>query len=758
MSRGVVTRLLLVIALLAGCAAIAMNVSPRLGLDLRGGTQIVLETSDSDVAEANAENTDKAVEVLRGRVDSLGVAEPTLVRQGENRILVELPDLQDPEEAIEVLGRTAQLTGHRVLASVAPEALPSAEGNLILRSDQGDWIEVAPTFLRGDDITGARAQQPETSTAWVVAIDFTANGGRLWQQETADAACVPQGDPNRRIAFVLDDDVVSSPAPESSVGCGVGIGGRSTQITGNFTFEEAEHLAVLIEGGALPLPVEVIQVSTVGPTLGERAIKASVEAAIIGLILTGLFIIMVYRLVGFLATLALCTYALIAYAVLLAMGATLTLPGLAGFVLAIGMAIDANVLIFERAREEYDAYPSGGLKRSLSVGFNKAFSAIIDSNITTLLAAGLLFLLAAGPVKGFGVTLSIGVIASMISALVVSRVLTEVAMSSKTITRRPAITGLGSIGPVRSWLNRKSPDLMRHSKKFLAASAVMVILALAGIGIKGLNLGVEFTGGRVMEYQPAVAMDVDDAREAVAAAGFPDAVVQTASDDKIAVRTSRISAEEERRIHDALIEVSGVDVIKEVDEQLSASLGTELRNKALLAFIIALLAQMLYMAIRFIWTFGLSAMLAMFHDVIIVVGIFAWLGKPIDGVFLAAALTIIGLSVNDSVVVFDRIREKWRGTTTEHFPDITNKAIVDTLPRTINTGMGAMFILAALAILGGDSLQDFAIALLLGLTFGSYSSLFTAAPLAILLQRRWPLSREEKVKKVRDPQDSGAVV
>ncbi|MDP3890730.1 protein translocase subunit SecD, partial [Nocardioides sp.] len=421
----------------------------------------------------------------------------------------------------DVLGRTAQLTGHRVIRAVeGPDVEPSEEGNQVILSDQGDYIEIGPTLLRGNDITGARAEMPENSSRWVVSISFTAEGGRIWQEETAEAACVPQGDPNRRIAFVLDDQVISSPAPESTVACGVGIGGRGTQITGDYTFEEADQLAVLIEGGALPLPVEIIQQVKIGPTLGERAINASAEAAVIGLILTGLFIIMVYRLVGFLATVALASYTLLAYAMLLALGATLTLPGLAGFVLAIGMAIDANVLVFERSREEYEDYPSGGLMRSLMVGFNKAWTAIIDSNVTTLLAAGLLFLLATGPVKCFGVTLSIGVVASMISALIIARVLTEVAVSMKSVNTRPRITGLGSIGPVRTWLDRKNPDLMGRRKLWLTVSAVALIIAIGGIAFKGLNLGVEFTGGRVMEYSTTQQLDIDDAREAVGEAGF----------------------------------------------------------------------------------------------------------------------------------------------------------------------------------------------------------------------------------------------
>lgn len=752
MSRGALARLLLVLGLLAGCAAIALNIEPKLGLDLRGGASFTLEAQDTETVKADAEATDKALEVLRGRVDSLGVSEPTLVRAGENRIIVELPDVQDPAEAVAVLGKTAQLSVHPVVAVAAgPDAKPSKKRNQVLPTDQGDYIEIAPAALQGDDITGAAAEQPENRSDWAVTVDFSGEGSDAFGELSAKAACAT--DASNRIAIVLDGQVISSPGVQ--VPCGSRIE-NSTQITGDFTFEEAEDLAVLIEGGALPVPVEIISQSVVGPTLGDAAIDASLKAGIIGLILTALFMVVVYRFVGALATFALASYALLSYAFLLAVGATLTLPGLAGFVLAIGMAIDANVLVFERAREEYAERPSMGMRRALSIGFNKAWSAIIDSNVTTLLAAALLFLLAAGPVKGFGVTLSIGVVASMISALVIARVLTEIGVSLPWVRKHPGVTGLASVGRVRTWLTRKNPDLMSRSRLWLAISAAAVVLALAGIFGAGLNLGVEFSGGRVVVYTPTQQISADTAREAIDDAGFPEAIVQESQAD-IVVRTGKISNAEQVTIEEALGEVSG-GVTKQRDESIGASLGDELRNKALLAFGIALIAQMLYLAIRFKWTFGLAAVTAMFHDVLVVVGIFAWWDKPIDGVFLAAVMTIIGLSVNDTVVVFDRIRERWRLSRDEKFADVANTACLETMPRTINTGLGTMFILGALAILGGASLGDFSIALLLGLAFGTYSSVFVATPLVILMQKHWPMSRAAKVRAERDPEDSGAVI
>ena len=299
---------------------------------------------------------------------------------------------------------------------------------------------------------------------------------------------------------------------------------------------------------------------------------------------------------------------------------------------------------------------------------------------------------------------------------------------------------------------------MKRRVLWLSISGVALVFAVLGIVSQGLNTGVEFTGGRQLDYTVSKDITVDQARDAIAYAGFPNAVVQSADTADFTVRTGEISNDEEKQIAAALESVAG-DVTKVDDQQIGASLGQELRNKALIAFGVALLAQMLYLAIRFKWTFGVAAVTAMAHDVVLVVGIFAWLHKPIDGIFLAAAMTIIGLSVNDTVVIFDRIRERWWGSRPEQkFSDIANRAAVETVPRTVNTGLGAMFILAALAVLGGDSLRDFALALLIGLVVGTYSSVFAATPLVTYFQAKWPMSRVKKERVERTADDSGAVV
>jgi SecD/SecF fusion protein len=730
-----------VLCVLGAAGWLAVTRPARLGLDLRGGTQIVLEAKDGPRQRVDDDTVGRTLEVLRRRVDQLGVAEPALQRSGDRRVIVELPGVYDPEEAVEVIGRTAQLAFHPVLgvAEPAPEEPtttqpPADRDELVLADEDGARLRLGPAALTGEAVGDARAElDSQFQTRWQVAIEFQGAGSRRWAELTGKAACQPAGDPRRRVAIVLDRQVISSPQVDPSVACEEGIGGGQTVITGDFTNREAEDLSLLIRAGALPVPVEVVEQRTVGPTLGEAAIRASVQAAVVGAALTILFMIAYYRLLGGLAAVALLCYGLVSFAVLLALRSTLTLPGIAGFVLAIGMAVDANVLVFERMREEHRA--GAGLRQALERGFTKAFSAIADSNVTTLLAAGLLFFLASGAVRGFGVTLSVGVLVSLFTALVVTRVLVELAVRVGAVRQRPGLLGLEGGGRLSNWLASRGPNLIAKGRWWLAGSLLALLVAGAGLVVRGPNFGVEFTGGRLLEYRTARPVDLDAARRALADAGFPRAVVQSSGDGNLNVRTGQLDRAGEDRIRRAVTVVGGqTEELR--DEFIGPTIGVELRRKALIALGIALVVQLGYLAVRFRWTFGAAAVLAMFHDVAILLGLFAWLGKPLDGVFLAALLTVIGYSVNDSVVVFDRIRERLRGRTREPLATLVNDACLQTIPRTINTGLGALFILAALFVLGGETLTDFALALLVGILVGTYSSMFVAAPLLVAFEQR----------------------
>jgi SecD/SecF fusion protein len=734
-SRHLGWRLVAVLLVLGAAGWLAVTRPARLGLDLRGGTQIVLEAGAGSDRNVDGDTLARTLEVLRRRVDQLGVAEPTLQRSGERRVIVELPGVYDPKQAVEVIGRTAQLAFQPVLGLAGPDAERSAAGDgLVLPDEGGGRLRLGPAAVGGEAVGDARAElDPQLQARWQVAIRFQGDGGRRWAELTGTAACQPPGDPRRRVAIVLDGQVISSPQVDPSVPCGQGISGGQTVITGDFTGREAQDLALLIRAGALPVPVQVVEQRTVGPTLGEAAIRASVQAAVVGAALTMLYMVAYYRLLGGLAAVALLAYGLLSFAVLLALRSTLTLPGIAGFVLAIGMAVDANVLVFERMREEHRA--GAGLRLSLRRGFAKASSAIADSSVTTLLAAGLLFFLASGAVRGFGVTLSVGVLVSLFSALVVTRVLVQLAARSAVVRRRPGLLGLEGGGRLAHWLATRGPDLVGRARWWLAASLVALLLAAAGLVVRGPNFGVEFTGGRLLEYRTERPVDLDATRQALAEAGFPRAVAQASGDGNLTVRTGQLDQAGEQRVQQAVTAVGG-QVSELRDEFIGPTIGAELRRKALLALGIALVVQLGYLAVRFRWTFGAAAVAAMFHDVAILLGLFAWLGKPLDGVFLAALLTVIGYSVNDSVVVFDRIRERLRARTREPLATLANDACLQTIPRTVNTGLGALFILAALFVLGGDTLTDFALALGVGILVGTYSSVFVATPLLVAFEQR----------------------
>ncbi|WP_055601304.1 protein translocase subunit SecD [Streptomyces aureus] len=763
-SRSAFWRALLALAVVALSLWITLTTPPRLGLDLRGGTRIVLQTEDGPTVRADAAATDRALEVLRKRVDGLGVAEPSLARSGERRIVVELPGLRDPRQAAEVIGRTAQLTFHAVTgeaqrpagtagsdgssgsdnpAGTAEPAAKHGAARVLADPDApGRFLDLAAPVLTGDGVKSAEAVLDTTSgRGWTVDLSFRDRAADTWARLTGAAACAAPGDPARRVAIVLDDRIVSAPAMQAGVPCGSGIGGGSAQITGGFSGQDARDLAALVQGGALPVPVTTIEQSTVGPTLGAEAIRASAWAAVIGLACTGIFVMVVYRLLGVLATAALLLYGLISYAAVVALGATLTLPGLAGFVLAIGIAVDANVLVFERAREEYAAMGRAtngrDLRRPLTTAFGKVWSAVADSHVTTLLAAGLLFVFATGPVKGFGVTLAIGVVTSLLTAMVITRILADLTLRLPAVRRRPAVTGMAGLGRLRTRLTRRVPRLMAHGRRWLLSCAGLLMVALAGIGVRGMEFGVEFTGGRVVQYTAERPVDADEARAAIAKAGFPDAVVQTTGDSDVSVRVRESGDVEQLDIREALTGVAG-PVEVERDDLIGPSLGGELRTHALLALGLAVAAQLLYLTVRFRWTYATAAVAAMTQDVLLVIGLFAWLGKPVDSVFLAALLTVVGYSVNDSVVVLDRLRELRRRGGGVPLADLADRAVAQTLPRTVNTGMGALFVLVALAVLGGDSLTDFSVALLAGVVLGMASTVFTAMPLAVALEARNP--------------------
>ena len=649
--------------------------------------------------KVDGDTVDRTLEVLRRRVDQLGVSEPSLQRSGDRRVIVELPGVTDPDEAVEVIGKTAQLTFHPVLGCWPRDAdATPAEGELVLPDESGALLRLGPAAVTGNDVGTARATlSGNFAVEWQVEVDFRGSGAGKWTELTGQAACAAPTDPTRRIAIVLDDRVVSSPAVGSGVQCDVGIAGGTTVITGDFTQDEAKDLALLIRAGALPVPVVVVEQRTIGPTLGDAAIRASAQAAVIGALLTIAYMVVYYRLLGVLAALALALYGALSYAVLLLVGATLTLPGIAGFVLAIGMAVDANVLVFERIKEERAGgrhHPAGGRERvPPGVDGHRRLQRHHPARRGPALLPGV----GRGPgLRRDPVDRRGGVGVHRPRRHPAASSTSSCAPACATVrscwgSRSAAASGSGSpsAGPTSSatrdggWPARRWPSPWPS----------------AGIATQGLQYGLDFSGGQLLEYDTQRDPDLDTVRRRVADVGFPRAVVQASGDGNVTIRTGQLERGDVERIKGAVEEVAGpATVVRE--EFVGPTIGNELRRKAAIALGLALVAQLAYLAVRFRWTYGAAAVGAMFHDVVLLLGVFAWLGKELDGVFIAALLTVIGYSVNDSVVVFDRIRELRRARPRDPLREVANDACLQTVPRTINTGLGALFILVALYAAG----------------------------------------------------------
>lgn len=803
-------RFLLSFLVVAMSIYVVLTKDANLGLDLEGGTQVTLDLKPRPGQELSSGAANQTVEILRKRVDGLGVAEPTLEVANNSRIIVSLPGFKDADAAVATIGKTAQLTVHPVIAAVPAQATPTTvpgtgatgappetttppspsttgaglgatspdsnrvlgqnapttttpnttttspttttapasappattsqqdqEGAITATDDSGTAYSLGPAVVKGDGISGAQANPPDQNhTEWYLTVDFKGEGAKNWTKLTAEEACKPSTDVSRQSAFVLDGKIIQMSGPASTIQCNVGITGDTTEISGGFTAAEVKELALLIRGGALPVNVEVAGKQTIGPELGKDAIRSSITAVIAGGIVTILYILLYYRLLGVMAAVALTAYAFISYALLLLLGLTLTLPGIAGFVLAIAMAMDSNILVYERIKEEYAAGRS--LRQAANLGFKNAFTAIRDSNSTTFLAAGTLFFLAIGEVKGFGITLLIGTAVSIFVTLVILRALTAGFLSKNWTSHHPKAMGLFVGAGFRTKMSNNPPNLMKASKWFLIISGGLTLVALLSVGVKGINYGIEFSGGRLVEYKTAQPVDVDKAREEVASIGFPQAVVQRAAQDGTSVRIKEASSEQLAKIDEVMKNLGGGTSTRVQDTEIGPSFGKELKRKAIIGLIIGVALQLAYVAYRFRWTFGVGAVVAMVHDALLTLGLFALLGKTFDAVFLAALLTIIAFSVNDTVVVFDRIREQRRRRSGEDFAHVVSDACAQTFPRTTNISLSALFILLALYLFGGDTLSDFGLALVVGVVVGIYSSVMIASPVAVLLERWKP--------------------
>ena len=716
--------LVLTVFLVAFCLeqVMPMDKKIRLGLDLQGGTSFLIRLIPQTEDGITPALLDQAVEVIRKRVDQFGVSEPVITPQGTDRILVQIAglDTKQIDEAKSQLQRVAKLefaivsdggTGRISRIQAGEEVMPPG---LLLKEykptkDKAETIallvERRPA-LTGEHVTRAFAFFDEQG--YGVSLELDGEGAKIFD----DVASQNKG---RQMAILLDGEVISAPTLQTDH-----YGGRA-QITGNFTDKEARDLSSALEN-PLRVPVQIEETRSVSATLGADSVRSGLAAGLVGLVLVMAFVLVYYRFAGFIAIVGLLINITILFGTMAMFNFTLTLPGIAGIILTIGMAVDANVLIYERLREEMAAGKS--LPAALNGAYDKAFSAIFDANATTLITAIILFWQATGSVKGFAVTLTLGIIASMFSAMLFTR----------TAFRWLVDKGMLKNLTMLDLIPKKKFDFLGKRRFALVVSTVLIGGSIAIFAMRGeKNFGIDFRGGDLLTISSSQPLSVADAR---ATLSDPDIVIQYQREGTSEMLTLRSPQGTSGEILEKLkAAYPGRGIVPVGQDAVGAQIGAEFAKRALLALGLGMLGILIYVTLRFEFSFALGAVVALLHDVIITIGIFSLIGGELSLVMVGAILTVAGYSINDTIVVFDRIREGLKQRERGTIQSLMNTSINETLGRTILTGGSTILSVGALYIMGGAVLRDFSFAILIGIAVGTYSSIFVAAPVVLWWSR-----------------------
>ena len=730
-----VLQVLLVLVLIAAFAFVAARgiggahrgsaKNIRLGLDLEGGVSVTYQAykTDSTGKRTGEQPTDKdmadTIYKMQKRVETLESTEAAVYQEGSDRVTIDIPGASDSEEVLKELGKAGAL--YFILYS----DLKTEKGGT---PNEGDKVvyDKSKVLLTGDMIgeatSGSRQQEGTGKTEYGVSIKFAGKGIKKFAKITGEHV-------GEQLAIVYDEKLVSAPNLKEE------ISGGECWISGSFTSESAEQLASTVRIGALPLELENIHGNVVGATLGSQALKSSLFAGVVGLILVIIFMIVMYRISGVAASIALIFYVGAMLLALNGLNVTLTLPGIAGIILSIGMAVDANCIIFTRIREELATGKT--VASAIDNGFSKAMSAIIDGNVTTLIAALVLYLKGSGTVKGFAMTLGIGIVLSMFTALFITKLLMK------------AFCALGMTNTSMYGIQkeRKTINFIGNWKKYVVISGAVVVICVAGLVVRAasggplFNYSLDFAGGNSTSVDLSKTVTDEDKQKAEDTAksviGSGKSVeISVADNTKIVVRTEELSEQKSEELKATMAKTFGVDESTKIESEfISGSVSDEMKVDAAVATLIATLCMLLYIWIRFRkLSTGISAVLALVHDVIAVLTVYVVASAfiPVGSTFIACMLTIVGYSINDTIVVFDRIRENMHGLreqTPESLAEVANRSLTQTLSRTINTSVTTIVMVLLLFILGVSSIREFALPLMVGLVSGTYSSIFIATSL-----------------------------
>lgn len=710
--------------------------NPVSGGTLMGGTVTEVSMTDDGTGLIRLELTDQgiqyrlssavgqSIEVVRRRVDELGTTEPLIQRQGSDRIIVQVPGLQDPQRLKALLNQTAKLTFRMVdmtmSATDALNARPPATSEILYSTDDPavPYLIEKRVVVSGENLVDAQASFNQQTNEPVVSFRFDSRGAQKFAQAT-------QQNVGRPFAIILDNQVISAPVIREPI-----VGG-SGQISGNFSVEGANDLAVLLRAGALPATLTVVEERTVGPGVGADSIRDGLTASAIGAVGVVVFMLGFYGVFGVMANIALAANVLMILAVLTLIGSTLTLPGIAGIVLTMGMAVDSNVLVYERIREEVKS--GRPLVQAIDSGFTRAFATIIDANVTTLIAALVLFFLGSGPVRGFAVTLSVGVITTVFTAFTMTRWLIAVWLRRTRQKHLPK-------GIRTGMFDAQNIRFMAIRRYVFALAAAACLIAIGGFVTLGLNLGIDFKGGSIVEVQAKQGQaDLGEIRSKLAELNIGEIQAQSFGDDTTAL--IRIQAQDggENAEQSAMSLVRG-ELEEHYDfrrvEVVGPAVSGELTLNATLGVLASMAAILVYIWIRFEWQFAIGAIIATAHDVILTLGLYVLTGIEFNLTSIAAILTVVGYSLNDTVVVYDRMRENLRRYKKMPLPVLIDTSINQTLSRTVLTGLTTLLALLALYVFGGEVIASFTAAMLFGVVVGTFSSIYIAGPLLIAFRLR----------------------
>jgi len=867
--------LLLVAGLLAASAAVIALKPTMLGLDLKGGIALVYKAQPTPEAKVTPESINQAIEIMRKRVDGLGVSQPEILRTGKEEIAVNLPNASNAKRAQEQVGKPAQMhfydwetnvigpngkvagpgepsvtggqapgttatglskyeavrraakrpaylrkkdttwetgctlqrneasgpnggcvfgqwylldttakkvigspettkadlsgEGHKVPQGHKTEAVHVNPGTIVVRAlpvetTQGKVTQQEPEsfyvlndepVLSGSDIKNPREQSESGSGQPAVTFEFTGSGGKVFERVTREIAergrnaqlpGVTKAQALQHFAIVLDEQLITVPSIDYTA-YPEGIDATNgSQISGGFTITTAQNLADELRSGALPIKLELISNSQISATLGKEALSEGLKAGLIGFAVVCLFLLLFYRVLGLIAVGGLVIYSVYFFALIKLIPITMTLPGIAGLILTIGVAADANIVIFERVKEEIRSGRS--VVAGIATGYKKGFAAIVDANVVTFMTAFILFALATAEVQGFAFTLGIGTLASLFTAVLATQAALGT-MSRTGAVSHPAMLGAGRAG--RKW----KFDFMGASKWFFSLSGVILLIGALAIGGKGINFGFDFTGGTQIETQFVKPTTTAKVSQAMSQAGFPNAVVQryevkkggaAGYDIKIKQlgpnRLQQLKAELDTKFGEGT--TPGTKNFS--DKSIGPTFGEEIAKSAVIAIIASLLVISAYIALRFEWKYAVPVLIALAHDLLITSGIYALTGREVTSATVAALLTILGYSMYDTIIVFDRIRENVPRMPRAAFSQIVNRSMSEVLTRSLATSFCTLLPVLALLIFGGATLQDFAFALLVGIASGAYSSIFIASPVLTHWKEREPVYRNRRLR------------